>query len=237
MPNATSRHSIINITLMHQLQQLNYDEYIAYLAHIHKRDHRIPRIALVNPMNAPWEHLYDSGNHQAFITMLGFDKLTFDGIVEKFTPYFNNLKPHETTFCMKTLSRGIIGGAPCKIQAHTCVALCLAYFRFKGPLSILQGWFGISNLSISVWLRFTFIILINILRNDLVCTIEFPDDDTITYYKQCVTKKYRYLSGVYCVCDGLKLEMEKPKNQRQQTRFYWIQKVVVIHGLERKKKE
>jgi hypothetical protein len=108
---------------------------------------------LVQPNASPWQTLYASGNIQAFITFLGFDKLTFDNLVSKFKPYFKTLSPHNTSNYMKSIGhQQIVGGATRTIDAKTCVALCLSYYRTKGPLYILQGWFGLTVSNICTWL-------------------------------------------------------------------------------------
>jgi hypothetical protein len=100
------------------------DEYVDY---IHIRDRRIPRNALDYPIKSPWEYIYQSGNDQAFITFLGFDKHTLDVLVEQFVPYYNTLTPHRAkddaiSFCLIqipdiSIYGSIFGGRPRLIDA------------------------------------------------------------------------------------------------------------------------
>ena len=202
------------------LLQLKEEEQ-QYYDYIHIRDRRIPRIALTNPFNSPWQHLYEAGNDQAFITFLGFDKKTFDYLVTLFQPFYERLTPHSSSgMIMKINPNKAFGGRPRIIDAKCCVALVLSYYRFKGPLFILQGWFGLTHTALSVWSLFTMKVLINIIKNDKDYEILIPNDETIRYYQELIKNKHPLLDGVFCVCDGLKLEIEKPGDIMVQSRFY-----------------
>ena len=47
-----------------------------------RRDRRIPRVALVDPKQSPWQKLYSSGNNQALVTVTGFDHEAFAFLLE-----------------------------------------------------------------------------------------------------------------------------------------------------------
>jgi hypothetical protein len=208
---------ILYYCLLLQLEE----EELMYYEYIHARDRRIPRIALIDPNCSPWQHLYVAGNDQAFITFLGLDKKTFDYLVSLFEPFYDRLTPHSSSGMIMKIKPGkILGGRPRKIDAKSCVALVLSYYRFKGPFFILQGWFGITHSAISVWSLFTMKILISIIKNDKEYEIIMPNDEKIRYYQELIKKRHPLLDGVFCVCDGLKLNLEKPRDIIIQSRFY-----------------
>ncbi len=49
---------------------------------------KIPQCALILLKLSPWKKLLGLQNDQAFITMMGFDANSFDGLLEKFDPIF-----------------------------------------------------------------------------------------------------------------------------------------------------
>jgi DDE superfamily endonuclease len=199
-------------------RHLDDDEYLRM---IHERDRRIPRSVLLDPQAPPWEKLYVAKNEQAMITFTGLNYAAFHSLETLFQPYFYNLSPHNTTnFIRHRNDPYFIGGRPRKINSKSCLALCLAYYRFRGGHYCLQGWFGLTLTAISTWLRFTFIILIGILRTLPECIIETPTDEKIEYLKGLVRRKYPTLHGVYCSCDRLKIGLERAGNYNMQQMFY-----------------
>lgn len=221
---------IFIIILLLKLNDTDSKQSEEYLDQIHIRDRRIPRDSLISPTNSPWERIYENGTDQAFITLLGFDRQSFDALVENFTPYYNTMTPHRnkqdsTAKCLRTIPdrtkhRSMVGGRPRTIDEKTCVALALSFYRFKGPLFILQGWFGLTGSIISMWLRYTIILLINIIRSDNKYAILFPDDNQVQLYQEMISRKYPILQGVFCVADGLKLAIEKSGDKDIQTSFF-----------------
>jgi DDE superfamily endonuclease len=186
------------------------------------RDRRIPRIALLDPQASPWEHLYSSKNNQALITLTGFDHKSFAELVTLFEPYFMNYTPWNFNGVTKLkrvdpLKR--LGGRPRKVNAKSCLALCLTYYRFRGSFFILQGWFGFTGTPLGVWTNFARILLIHVLHND-VSKVQWPDNDKINVYKKIIERKYPILKNVFCVCDGLKLNLQQAGDGRVQNRFY-----------------
>lgn len=191
---------------------------------------RIPRIALVDPQASSWERFYVSGNTESFITLLGFDKKIFDDLVTKFEPYFYQMSSHNNrdvlmsprTNDSRKKERSI--ETTRKINAKSSLALCLSYYRFKGPLYILQSWFGFTHTNVSVRIGLTMTILINILKNDKRYSINWPSNVEIDSYKHIIHKHREHLKGVYCFCNGFKLLIDKPINITLQNRYYnkWI---------------
>jgi DDE superfamily endonuclease len=141
-----------------------------------------------------------------------------------YEPYWHGLSPHNTTKYFKEIHQPSSGGAPRKINAKSCLALCLSYYRFRGSYYILQGWFGMTNTNLSDWLRFTMLVLICVLSNQEQVKIKMPSDNLIQMYASIISKQHLYLKNVFCVCDGLKLMLERSVNKNIQGRFYsgWL---------------
>jgi hypothetical protein len=122
-----------------------------------RRDRRIPREALLPPSHSAWMRLFLSGNDQALITVIGMDYTAFHTLVDLFEPWFNSHTPwvgQQDGSCFRRLDSGKIGGRKRLIDAKTCVALVLAWYRFRGGGFVLQGWFGLTGNHASVWIRF-----------------------------------------------------------------------------------
>ena len=197
------------------------EDIMQYLAYIRMRDRRIPRDVLVDPNSSQWEKLYVKGNNQGMITMIGFTKKALDELVVIASPIFHEYSPHNSGYFITKINNQTkkLGGRPRKITCRTCMALCLAYFRFKGPLYILQGWFGLSGTAINVWFRFGVKVIIAILKIDK-CKISMPSDEKILEYIKMINTKHPVLKNVYCVCDGLKIPIQQPKGYYKQGKYY-----------------
>jgi hypothetical protein len=108
-----------------------------------------------------------------------------------------------------------LGGRPCKVNAKSCLALFLTYYRFRGSFFILQGWFGLTGIPLGVWTNFSRILLIHVLQND-ISKVQWPDNDKIIIYKKIIEQKYPILKNVFCVCNGLKLNLQQAGDVRTQ---------------------
>lgn len=189
---------------------------------IWNRDRRIPRSALIDPQSSPWERLYTSKNDQALITLLGFDHQAFHELEKLFEPYFYNYTPWNAdgeTKIKKIDPRKVTGGRPRKVDARSCLALSLAYYRFRGPFYILQGWFGLTGTPLSAWTEFSRLIIIQMLENDK-SKIQWPSLEKIEVYKKIIERRHPVLQNVFCVADGLKIQLQQGGDPRVQSRFY-----------------
>ena len=61
------------------------------------RDRRIPRVALRLPGDSPFDHLFDSQDDQALITLTGFSHTAVSELEIEFTPLFQQYTPHGAT--------------------------------------------------------------------------------------------------------------------------------------------
>jgi hypothetical protein len=172
------------------------DELLKYVAMIRMIDRCIPREILIDPQSSQFEKMYCSGNNQTFITILGLTKKIFDELILLFEPIFLNYSPHNSdnhiTMINNSLKYG--GGRPRKINARSCLGLVLTYFRFTGAIYILQGWFGLTATSISVWFWFGLCIFNSILQNDENSKVEMPIDEQINVYKELLKKKTSFVT-------------------------------------------
>jgi hypothetical protein len=177
---------------------------------------------LLDPQASPWEKLYVAGVDNAFITILGFDCSAFNQLELLFRPYFNTLTPwtlHSRFRLRKIHQNRALGGRPRKVNSRSCLALCLAWYRFSGKEFTLQGWFGLTGTPLNKWLHFARLIIVLMLKCD-VSRIRFPNDDMIELYKSLVQRKHPRLTNVYCFGDGLKIPIEAPSDDAEQKRFY-----------------
>jgi DDE superfamily endonuclease len=140
----------------------------------------------------------------------------------KFTPLFESNSPWTSVVHNKIReleSRGIRRGRPRKINARSCLALSLAWYRYKGSEFILQGWFGLTGTPLNKWLHFGRLIIMKILCND-ESRVKFPDVERIAIYKEIIRRRHPSLKTVYCVGDGLRMNIQVPKDIKVQSMFY-----------------
>jgi hypothetical protein len=185
-----------------------------------RRRNRIPRIALLPPSQSAWRKIFDSRSDQALITMTGFDFETFEWLNEKFRPYFEQYSPFidesgriKPLKCPKEGRKRII-------TSRDCLGLNLAWTRTRGSTFVLQTIFGMSETSVSMYLRFGRRILIRVLKNETDSAIRMPTDDEMVQYKRAVQERHPLLEGVWCSMDGLKLALECSSNDEEQNDYY-----------------
>jgi len=194
----------------------------------HRRDRRIPREALLLPKCSPWQKLYGSKNDQGLITLTGFDHAAFKFLLLRFAPFFNEYTPWTGNRDGGTYQRlekrndERKRGRKRLIKAHSCLGMVLAYYRFRGPLYILQGWFGFTGTHANVWLRFGRRMLLKALRTYALSLPTWPDHEKINLLKEIVANRHPGLGdeGVFCVADGLKLNFESCSDMEEQGMYY-----------------
>jgi hypothetical protein len=186
-----------------------------------RRNRNIKRIALLDPKDAPWAKLYESGDDAALITVTGFDHDTSQHILELFRPLYLEYTPW-TRFQDGRRYKKIHDkrGKPRMVTAEACLGLVLAWFRFKGAQWILQGWFGFTAGQTNVWLRFGRRMLLKALRNHPECVVSYPDDVEMERLMEAVNDRHPCLERVYCVADGLKIQFQACADLTEQSMFY-----------------
>jgi DDE superfamily endonuclease len=190
-----------------------------------RRDRRIPRIALLTPGDSAFDKLYNSGNNQALITVTGFDHLAFRSLLELFSPWFLSHTPwtgHKDGSTFKALETANSGrtGRRRIITPITCLALALAWYRFRGSEFQLQGWFGFTGTHGNVWLKFGRRGLLILLRNHPMARVAMPTDARIAELQAACAEKHPLLTDVYCVADGVKFYFESCEDLDEQCMYY-----------------
>ncbi len=113
------------------------------------RQRRIPRQSLHPVHHLAWGALFYSYNNQALITATGLDHGTFDYLLQKFMPIFDNYTPFGNNI-VKLSSRG----RKQQITAIDCIGLVLVSTRTRGSRLSLQMHFGMSMTNLNMYLRF-----------------------------------------------------------------------------------
>jgi DDE superfamily endonuclease len=106
------------------------------------------------------------------------------------------------------------------IDARTCLALVLAWFRFRGAEYILQGWFGFTGAHANVWLRFGRRGLYLVLYKDPSAKVMMPTDAKVETLKSIVQARHELLTDVFAFADGLKLYFESTGDLDEQSMYY-----------------
>ena len=179
------------------------------------RQRRIPRQSLHPVHRSAWRALFYSHNNQALITATGLDHGTFDYLLQKFSPIFDNYTPFGKNI-VKTSSRG----RKRQITAIDCLGLVLVWTRTRGSTMSLQMHFGMSMTNLNMYLRFGRRIITEVLSNDEYAKIAIPADEVINKYKQLIKAKYPALDDVWSTMDGLKTPIQQSGSSRTQRYFY-----------------
>ena len=156
-----------------------------------RRQRTIPREALLNPEDSAWNKLYNSKNDQAMITVTGFDYEVFQWLLKLFAPFYYRFTPWTKQgspdgSSYRRLGSNLRGGRKRIIQAHSCLGLVLAWYRFRGPEYILQGWFGFTGTHANVWLKFGRRMLFKALMEVELAKPQWPDDANIETLKEII---------------------------------------------------
>lgn len=184
------------------------------------RDRRIPRIALQNPSDSAWRTLLSAGSNQALITLTGLNFETFDWLLERFRPLYEEYSPFIDPNGKIVRIRFQGRGRKRLIDAQDCLGLVLAWTRTRGSNMVLQMIFGMTGTPVSMYLRYARRLLIRILANEPDSAIRIPSHDTIREYQAAIRAKHEALDGVWCTMDGLKLYLQQSGDSTIQNNFY-----------------
>ena len=188
-----------------------------------RRDRHLSREALLDPEESPWQRLYNNGSDKDLITFTGFDRNTFDSLLELFGPAFDthtpyiNSAPDGSSYKHIPLKQR---GRKRLVKAHACLGLTLSWYRFRRGEYILQGWFGFTSMHLNIWRWFGRRILLKILCNHPDAMVRFPTDEEIATQIEIVTLRHKLLKNVYCTMDGLKLKFQASTNLTEQSMYY-----------------
>jgi DDE superfamily endonuclease len=193
-----------------------------------RRERKLPRCALPNPTESPWQKVFESKDDGSLITVTGFDFTAFNALVAVFRPFFEGYTPWTGKQDGLTFKQVVVNekykGKARLITAESCLGLVLAWYRFRGPEYILQGWFGFTGCHTNVWLRFGRRMLLKSLISHPLAKVEMPNAANIEKLKAIVHARHSVLEDVYCTCDGLKLHFQKQSGLDEQSMFYngWV---------------
>ena len=190
-----------------------------------RRSRSICRAALLSPSKSPWQKLYKIKDDAALITVTGFDHRAFAEILSYFKPFFSLFTPwtkNNDGMAYKRLTRRkSAGGRRRMVNVAACLGLVLAWYRFRSPEYILQGWFGFTQAQLNVWLRFGRRMLLKaLLMRAPDCLVKYPKGEEMEALMSVVEEKHDALKKVFCVADGLKLDFEACEDLDKQSMFY-----------------
>ena len=103
-----------------------------------RRYRKIPRCALIPRALSPWQKLLALQNDQAYITMMGFNCLLFDRILDKFGPMFSGHTPFDESRMIVEFE--YTRGRKRVVQPADCLGLVLVWTRTRGLLNVLHFW-------------------------------------------------------------------------------------------------
>jgi hypothetical protein len=130
--------------------------------------------ALIQQKLPPWQKLLHSQNDQAYITMMGFDAMSFDRILEKFGPMYSG----HTTFDPSGMivEFEYTSGWKREVQPKDCLRLVLVlmWTRTRGPLNVLQLVFRLTYSNLCIYLRFGIRIFVETFWNVPLARVSIP---------------------------------------------------------------
>jgi len=118
-------------------------------------------------------------------------------------------------------------GQPRLLCAASCLALYLAWTQSQRKQSILGLIFGVTAHHVSLWTRFACRLLIKGLMTDERAVVQMSSGQEVAAFKDSIFVKYPSLQHVCGAMDGLKLQLQKAGNEREQSMFYnnWTHRV------------
>ncbi|KIJ35575.1 hypothetical protein M422DRAFT_51454 [Sphaerobolus stellatus SS14] len=159
---------------------------------------------LRNPRGAtPWQKLFHSQNHRAFITTMGFDVATFLAILGHFT------KEWDTTPipCNDTLSVSEAHIRRHSLDAAGALGLVLHYLNSTMCEVSLQQIFTLIPATISRYLNFSLQILCQVLGDIPKAKIAWPSEDKMGEYAKIIGQQHpALLEWKHATTDNLKCE-------------------------------
>jgi hypothetical protein len=90
----------------------------------------------------------------------------------------------------------------------------------QGAAWVQSMMFGVTGSTLSDWLCFGHCCLNIVLYDNEPANIEMGSDDKIGLWIEAIAAKYPDLDNDYLAVDGLKLQLQKPGDDRVQSYFY-----------------
>ena len=127
------------------------------------------------------------------VTLTGFDYATFHWLIQKFAPLYDKYSPHSEDGLIKRIRKQ---GRPRLMTAVDCLGLNLAWTRLRGSMVALQLIFGLTETSVSIYLRFGRRLLVNVLSSCPDAAICIPSAEKIKEYQEAISKKHPDENGI-----------------------------------------
>lgn len=96
----------------------------------------------------------------------------------------------------------------------------LAWHRTRGPGMTLSLMFEATAGVVSIYIRFDRRLLYHTLQQDEQSRVKPPTNKEVEQFKKSFRKRKSLLHNVYCVADGLKLQLQQSGNCVIQNMFY-----------------
>jgi len=110
-----------------------------------------------------------------------------------------------------------ICGQKRKVQLEDCLGLVLVWMRMRGLLNVLQLIFGLTYANLSVYLRFSIRLIVEIFRNDPLARVSIPSVEEIESFKEAFGV---LLNDCWTTMDGLKLYLQSAGHADIQEKYY-----------------
>jgi hypothetical protein len=105
------------------LSNAQLKHFLGYIE-LKRRDCHIPRCALIQANQSPFQRLYHSKNDQSFITFTGLDYNAFEYLLHKFRPLYYRYSPYSVDGKLVILNNGgAPGGRPQSLDPAGCLGL------------------------------------------------------------------------------------------------------------------
>ena len=118
------------------------------------RRRRIPRLALLHPLESAIYKIFESRSNQALVTLTGLDFDSFTSLNCLFTPIFDNYSPFIDKENGYVMGKQSTRGRKRVVNSTIALALNLAWTRTRGSVMVLQIMFGLTETNVSAYLRF-----------------------------------------------------------------------------------
>jgi DDE superfamily endonuclease len=184
------------------------------------RSGKLRRESLPNPNHSPFMCAYNSKQDDALIAITGFDHGTFQKLLDLFKPWFDSNTPIKETGRIGPRNPRSFGGRPRSVTALTGLAMTLVWYRTRGSYVELQKYFGLSYTVVSLWMRFSRILLLRILLKHPDAKVALPTNKEVHTFQQAIKRKYPAIPDVWGAVDGLKLSLERAPGYTDQNRYY-----------------
>jgi hypothetical protein len=116
-----------------------------------------------------------SRNDQAFIAFTGLDYSSFQYLLEKFMPLYNQYSSYSKSGKITVMREMVVKkGRPCWLGPADCLGLVLGYMRTRGSLFALQMVFGASHSVLCMFLKYSIRLLFRVLKGEEDVRVFYP---------------------------------------------------------------